>query len=85
MQNFGAKTKINFEFSFGDGKGKKANKKIYIFCPCDFFKGKTLQHARPNLPIFWNWTHKNIPDWQHRARFQKSKKSSISLHPTREC
>ena len=28
--------------------------------------------ARQNLPIFWNWTHKNIPDRQHSARFRKS-------------
>ena len=20
---------------------------------------------------FWNWTHKNIPDWQQSARFSK--------------
>ena len=32
--------------------------------------------------MFWNWTHKNIPDRQHSARFRKSLKSSISLHPT---
>ena len=30
---------------------------------------------RPNLPICWNWTHQNIPDRQHSARFRKS------LHP----
>ena len=30
--------------------------------------------ARPNLPIFGNWTHKNIPDHQHSARFRKSQK-----------
>ena len=36
------------------------------------------------LPIFWDWTHKNIPDRQHSARFRKSlKKSAISLHPNR--
>ena len=32
--------------------------------------------------IFWNWTYKNIPGRQHSARFRKSPKTSISLHPT---
>ena len=34
------------------------------------------------LLIFWNWTYKNIPDCQHSARFRKSTKSALSLHPT---
>ena len=45
-------------------------------------KVKTLPCAQPNLPIFWNLTHTIIPDRQHSARFRKSQKSSISLHPT---
>ena len=32
----------------------------------------------------WNWTHKNVIDRQHSARFQKSPKSAISLHPTEQ-
>ena len=34
-------------------------------------------HALQNLPIFWNWTQKNITD-----SFSKIEKSSKSLHPT---
>ena len=33
------------------------------------FKTKSLPHARPNLPIFWNWTHKNQQQCVH---FRKS-------------
>ena len=38
--------------------------------------------ARPNSPIFWNWTHKNIPDRQLSAGFRKKQINSLSLHPT---
>ena len=31
-------------------------------------------HALQNLPIFWNWTQKNITDRQPYVHFQKSKK-----------
>ena len=31
-----------------------------------------------------NWMHKNVIDRQHSARFQKSPKSAISLHPTEQ-
>ena len=32
--------------------------------------------------MFWNWTYKNIPDWQQCAHFPKSPNSAKSLHPT---
>ena len=37
--------------------------------------------ARPNSPIFFNWTHKNIPYRQHGANFLKSKKN-VQCHCT---
>ena len=40
-------------------------KKINLIGPCNFLKMITLprmRRARPNLPIFRNWTYKNIPD-----------------------
>ena len=43
---------------------------------------KTLPHAQQNLLIFWNWPPKNIPDQQKCVAFQKSQKSTKSLHPT---
>ena len=42
---------------------------------------KTLPRTRPKLPIFWNWTYKNIPDQQLSVSF-KIRKSAKSLHPT---
>ena len=40
------------------------------------------------LQIFWNWTKKNSPYWQHSVRFRKSPKSAIvygiSLHPNQQ-
>ena len=50
---------------------------------------KTLQRIRRSrvwlkLPIFWNWTPKNIPDWQKPVTFRKSRKNTKSLHPTLE-
>ena len=32
-----------------------------------FIRNKALPCARPNLPIFWNWTHTNLPDRQQCA------------------
>ena len=57
--------------------------KIFIFkVPVIFWKWKLWRAcARPNSQNFWNLIHKNIPNRQHSARYQKSKKSSISLHP----
>ena len=31
-------------------------------------------------PIFWNWTHKSIPDWQHSACFQKLTTNDTVYH-----
>ena len=42
---------------------------------------KTLLRARPNWPIFWNGTPKNIPDRQQCVKYRKSLKSAKSLHP----
>ena len=58
---------------------KFSENNIHFLGPCDVWKMKTLT---PNSPIFWNWTHKNITNRQHSARFWKSRKSAKSLHPT---
>ena len=56
-------------------------KKIY-----SFLKVKTLPRMSHMLaakfPVFFNWTHTNISDRHYSARFQKSKRSFKSLHPT---
>ena len=60
-------------------KSKKNWFWIQIFkVPMILLKITTLPHAK--FSDFWNWTHKNIPDGQHSARFRKSRKSSILLH-----
>ena len=55
--------------------------KIILKRTSDFLKMKTVQ----NLPIFLNWTHKNIPDRQKICPFSKIAKRTKSLHPTVSC
>ena len=56
---------------------------VTVKVPAIFWKWKLCRAgAWPKLPIFWNWTPKNIPDQQKRVSFQKSKKSAKSLHAT---
>ena len=46
-----------------------------------WFFGKLKVCHRPNLPIFWNLTLKNIPDRQQCVQFQKYFYRGKSLHP----
>ena len=62
-------------------KGFANKKDIFIFKSENFAAHEP--HARSQiLWFFWNWTHKNISDRRYSARFQKSKRSFKSLHPT---
>ena len=67
-------------------RGLCKNFKIKYFLRSQwFFKFESLpriRRARQKLPIFWNWVPENIPDQQKCVRFQKSRKSAKSLHPT---
>ena len=40
-----------------------------------------MRASGKNSPIFWNWTHKNIRDWQHSANFKKSLKKYYITPP----
>ena len=63
-------TNFNFEFYFG---------RLFFDVLGRFLQ--ILGHARQKPQIFWNWTHKNIPDRHHSARCLISPKSALSLHP----
>ena len=38
-------------------------------------------NLRQKLPMFWNWSPKNVSKWLQCVQFQKSQKSAKSLHP----
>ena len=66
---------------FANFRNKKFIFKVHVI----FWKWKLCRacpaRAWPNSPIVWNWTHTNIPDWQHIVSvFKNSKK--VQFHST---
>ena len=83
--HFGGLTKMYFQkFKFG----KKIWRLFFEIVPkISNFKVPmifVIEHklsAQPNVPIFWNWTNKNIPHLQQCVQLKKSLKNAKSLHP----